>query len=82
MGGKIKKSQNGLQAAVLLPSGCMSASGSWSPDQHVEDYSLHLGDSQAGHYCLTEISSVSGASHANSTEKHLTGEKTQRNGES
>lgn len=39
MGGKnVRKSQIGLQAVVLLPSGCMSASGSWSPED-AEDFS-------------------------------------------
>lgn len=38
-GKNVRKSQKELQAAVLLPSGCMNASGSWSSDQNVKDYS-------------------------------------------
>lgn len=61
-----------------LPFGCTPTSGELEPtDQSIEDYSKCVGESQAGHYCTTQLSSVSDICYTNSTAKHLTaGENT------
>lgn len=70
----VRKKENGLEAAVQLPSGCMPASREVEPpEQSIEDYSQRVGEYQAGHYCTTQLSCVSDVCRTNSTAKHLTG---------
>lgn len=69
----VRKKENGLEAAVQLPSGCMPASRELEPsEQSIEDYSQCVGEYQAGHYCTTRLSCVSDVCRTNSTAKHLT----------
>lgn len=89
MGGKnVRKSQNGLQAAVLLPSECTNAGGSWSPEQCVRiildswvTLRLDTIAQQSSALCLVFVMQIALKSTQQGEKPRRNGEKPQRNGE-